>query len=270
MRSIRQIIQDAPELHLKGDDKLVIFSDLHKGDGNIDDRFSLNRNNYLHALRHYWDEGYLYIELGDGDELWKVRDYSLIKNRYPEIMRLRVKFQTTGRFHEFAGNHDLEKLDANWRAENNYFNNDILEGMHLHYGSHPFLLIHGHQADFFDSTIWKVMRWVNYYPDRLLQLLGMADFTKAAKNYAKRNFIERKLIKWARENSATIIAGHTHKPTLSPEEGYINSGSGMHPNGVTCLEFEEGFIRLCLWQESVQDNGDLCIKKSTIKSIKLG
>ena len=269
MRSIDTIIKGASELHLADDGKLVIFSDLHKGDGNADDDFARNRNVYLHALSYYWSEDYIYVELGDGDDIWKARNYSAIKDVYPQIMDLRSKFQSAGRLHEFAGNHDIEKLDANWRAESRYPGTEILEGMHLHYGGHTFLLIHGHQADFFDSSIWKVMRWVNYYPNRLLELLGMASFSWVAKNYTKRNFIERKLIAWAHENNTTIIAGHTHKPTLAPDERYFNSGSGVHPNGVTCLEFEGGSVKLCLWQKSVRSNGDMCIAKRVIKSADL-
>jgi len=269
MRSVNEISQDAPELSFEKGSKFVIFSDLHKGDGNADDGFARNRNIYLHALNHYWSEDYTYIELGDGEDLWKVPNYNVIKDIYPEIMTLRLNFQSAGRLYEFAGNHDLEKLDKNWLKANDYPVTDIHEGMYLHYGSHTFFLIHGHQADFFDSTIWMVMRWVNYYPNRLFQLLGMADFTRAAKDFTKRNFIERKLIKWAQDNNTTIIAGHTHKPALSPSEGYFNSGSGMHPNGVTCLEFSDGSVKLCLWQESVRKNGDIYVKKAVIKSANL-
>jgi hypothetical protein len=51
--------------------KYVFFSDVHRGDDSVSDEFARNQNIYLHALNYYYKEGYVYIEAGDGDELWE-------------------------------------------------------------------------------------------------------------------------------------------------------------------------------------------------------
>ena len=48
--------------------KYIFFSDSHRGNGNISDEFTRNRNIFLHALKYYYNHGYTYVEAGDGDE----------------------------------------------------------------------------------------------------------------------------------------------------------------------------------------------------------
>ena len=59
----------AKRVSFNDNSKLVIFSDCHRGDNSFADDFANNRNIYFHALKHYYNEGYTYCELGDGDEL---------------------------------------------------------------------------------------------------------------------------------------------------------------------------------------------------------
>ena len=49
--------------------KMVFMSDCHRGTGGLADEFQRNENAYLHALSHYYDHGFTYVEVGDGDEL---------------------------------------------------------------------------------------------------------------------------------------------------------------------------------------------------------
>ena len=44
--------------------KFILFSDCHRGDNSFADDFANNRNIYFHALNHYYNEGYSYLELG--------------------------------------------------------------------------------------------------------------------------------------------------------------------------------------------------------------
>jgi len=48
-----------------------LFNDCHRGYGSFIDDFANNRNIYSHALNHYYKNGFDYIELGDGNELWE-------------------------------------------------------------------------------------------------------------------------------------------------------------------------------------------------------
>jgi hypothetical protein len=40
-------------------------------DNSFADDFASNRNVYFHAMTQYYNDGFTYFELGDGDELWK-------------------------------------------------------------------------------------------------------------------------------------------------------------------------------------------------------
>lgn len=52
-----------PILPLGGDNKYVLFSDCHRGNGTHNDNFLKNEHLYLAALRHYYRLDYTYIEL---------------------------------------------------------------------------------------------------------------------------------------------------------------------------------------------------------------
>ena len=70
----------APTLPLDGRSRYVLFSDCHRGTGTSGDNFLKNQHLYFAALQHYLKEGYTYVELGDGDELWENRSFSQIRS----------------------------------------------------------------------------------------------------------------------------------------------------------------------------------------------
>ena len=67
-------------INIDNNSKIVIISDCHRGIGDINDNFYKNRNIYEYALEYYFNKGFTYIELGDGDDMWEVNNYyNLIK-----------------------------------------------------------------------------------------------------------------------------------------------------------------------------------------------
>lgn len=78
--------------------KDIIFSDCHRGVGNASDNFIKNEFIYLAALRYYFFKDFIYLELGDGDELWENRSFEDIKDMHPESFELMSKFFHAGRF----------------------------------------------------------------------------------------------------------------------------------------------------------------------------
>ena len=65
--------------------KYIIFSDIHRGNGSHFDEFSKNQNVFRYALEYYFENGYTYIEAGDGDELWVNPRVADIKNAHFHI-----------------------------------------------------------------------------------------------------------------------------------------------------------------------------------------
>ena len=70
LKRISKVFEGAYEIPLYNDSKIVLMSDCHRGAGDWSDNFLKNQNIYFSALMNYYKEGYTYIELGDGDELW--------------------------------------------------------------------------------------------------------------------------------------------------------------------------------------------------------
>lgn len=260
--------RNAPVLPLYPGSKLVLFSDCHRGVGNSNDNFLKNQHLYLAALRHYYDSGFIYIELGDGDELWENRSLSAIREIHSNVFELLSKFAHQNRLYMLYGNHD-HALSHRFEIPPNgimgveefprhaglilklcgFPNHDSQTG---HRTPHclELYLTHGHQADLLNSTLWKFARFLVRYIWKPMEQIGILDPTSAAKNYQHRQRSEKRLSNWAVKNNCYLICGHTHRPMLgSPETRYFNTGSCVHPHCVTCIEIENGAVSLVKWLE---------------------
>ncbi|MCK7513152.1 MAG: hypothetical protein MZV70_60105 [Desulfobacterales bacterium] len=70
LRKLDRLYDEAPVLHVGADDKLVVFSDLHLGDGGKDDDFAKNARLYVEALDAYYaQQKYILALNGDIEEL---------------------------------------------------------------------------------------------------------------------------------------------------------------------------------------------------------
>jgi hypothetical protein len=74
-----------------GADRMIIFSDLHKGARNDADDFRRCERAYNAALGYYYALGYWLVELGDVEELWEERARTVI-SKYERTLRLSAKF----------------------------------------------------------------------------------------------------------------------------------------------------------------------------------
>lgn len=99
----------AQVLPLCPNSRLVLISDCHRGCGNSNDNFLKNQHLYFYALSYYFDRGYTYVELGDGDELWENRNFSDILEIHGNVFWLFECFHKQNRIYMIYGNHDMEK-----------------------------------------------------------------------------------------------------------------------------------------------------------------
>ncbi len=264
--------RDAPVLPLYPHSKLVLFSDCHRGVGNSNDNFLKNQHLYFAALRHYYDSNFIYIELGDGDELWENRSLAAIREIHSNVFWLLSLFAQENRLHMLYGNHDhalegcrdfphhaglilkicgFPEYDAKTRRR-------IPHCLELY-------LTHGHQADLLNSTLWKFARFLVRYIWKPMEQIGFLDPTSAAKNYRHRQKSEQRLSHWAIRNNCYLITGHTHRPMLgSPETRYFNTGSCVHPRCITCIEIENGAISLVKWFEDTTPERILFVSRAVL------
>lgn len=277
---LNDIFNDSSSITINDKSRIVIMSDCHRGDGNNNDNFLKNSNIFKAALQYYYNENFTYIELGDGDEMWEVKNYEEIIREHIETFKLIKKFYDQKRFIMILGNHDKEK--QNKKIINRYFakyyspttnkveslfeNIKVQESLILKYNNHDIFLIHGHQVDLLNSTFWKISRFLVRYLWQILEYLGIKDPTSAAKNYSVSKRIEKRLEDWSIDKSKILIAGHTHRP-IFPQVGsslYFNDGSCIHPDGITCLEIKDGKISLVKWSFKIRKDNTIYVGRNII------
>jgi len=266
--------------------KLIVMSDMHRGDGSGADDFAQNSLIYRCALEYYLENGFTYIELGDAEELWENDNFDQIYITHTPVYDLLEKFHDPNpektRYIKVWGNHDLYWKDHQDIYQSLFPGMQICEAVIL---NDSILMIHGHQADpmcsgpvaavsqFFVNHIWAD-----------LQRGGVKDPTRAATNPGLSNEVDERLHKWATNNDrgiTAIIAGHTHRAVYEnlslserrcleskikadrvqiknlSDQSYYNTGTCIHPSSITGIEitFEScPRLRLIEWVYSVERN----------------
>jgi UDP-2,3-diacylglucosamine pyrophosphatase LpxH len=282
LKRISQVFQSAEEITFDDSSKFIIMSDCHRGDGSWADDFSRNQNLYFAALTHYYNEKYTYIEIGDGDELWENNKLSDIIHIHSDAFWLLSKFFDADRLYFIYGNHDMVKKDNRFVESNLYQYFDerkktympLFKNIKLHEGlvlrhritNHKILLIHGHQVDILNSTLWRLSRFLVRYLWRPLSTFGVNDPTSTAKNYRRKEAVGEKLAQWVIEEKHMLIAGHTHRP-MFPEVGeppYFNDGSSVHPRCITGIEIVNGYITLVKWAVKTRNDGTMFIGREIL------
>ncbi len=263
--------------------KFIILSDCHRGDNSIADEFAHNQNLVLHALEHYYLNGYTFIENGDGDELWEHKRFNHIRFAHGDIYDLIQKFHDDGRYHMIYGNHNMdfrsqkavkEKLHT-YRDEYTgewvplFENIRVHEALILEYRptGQKLYVTHGHQGDLMNDQLWRVSRfWMRYFW-RYMHIIGFNNPASPAKNMHKRHKIERRYVKWVKDTHHLLIIGHTHRPKFSqPDQAsYFNSGSCVRPRNITGLEIQEGKIALIEWRIWPDEDGRLKVVRRVIR-----
>ena len=253
---LNKAFEKALHLPLTNHSRYVLVSDCHRGTGTSNDNFLKNRSLYFAALRHYYQTGYTYIELGDGDELWENHSMSQITEAHKEVFDLLALFRKQNRLYMLYGNHDmiLQK------------NHERYSGIILENNTSPDVyLTHGHQADVWNSTFWRLTCFLVRHLWKPLERFGALDPTSAAKNYKRKKTTEQRLHTWAKQENHILITGHTHRPVLSESDlHYCNSGSCVHPYGMTCLEIEHKNIRLVKWSLSTKPDMTLYVAREVL------
>jgi len=271
---------NAKKITFDDSSKFILFSDCHRGDNSFADDFSKNRNIYHHALNHYYNNGFSYFELGDGDELWENLNFESILFAHKNVFELLKKYHDSNRLHMIWGNHDMVYRDPNYTKEHlsTYFDpkenkeKPLFDNITYHEAirlihkntQQEIFLTHGHQADWWNYTFWRWGRFLVRILWKPLQIWGIADPTSPAKNYKELIKVEKRIKKWILQNNEIItIIGHTHRPRFS-EPGdipFFNDGSCVHPRSITGIEIENGTISLIKWLIATKGDGTLQIIK---------
>lgn len=263
----------AHPIHFNNQDKFIIFSDQHRGTNDWGDDFAHNQLLFFHALTSYYEDGFTYIENGDGDELSENWLFSNIRRSHSHVFRLMRMFHQDGRLKMIYGNHDAMRQFPGVvrRTLHTYYDDrynlekPLFEGIEVHEGlvlvheesGKEIFITHGHQADYINMYFWWVgMLLLPFWKAIAQKMLGWKDPTSPAQNRWKKNRIEKKMIRWTRAHNQILIAGHTHRSwhPLPGEAPYFNSGSCIHPRAITGIEIQNGTITLVKWWLNTKRN----------------
>jgi len=202
-------------------DKFVILSDQHKGARDGADIFAMAAKNYLAALAYYYENNFLYINLGDSEELWE-NLFVTVKRHNKATFEAEKKFLLKKSFIKVFGNHDL------------YWDNDPLAAISLKkiYGEEltvyegvvlkttinkkplEIYMTHGHQGDLQSDGNWFSKWFVSDIWGPLQAYLHINPNTPANNDQLK-TLHNRMMYQWSskRENML-LITGHTHQPVF--------------------------------------------------------
>lgn len=278
-----RVYREAERISFDENSRFVLMSDCHRGVGNYGDNFLDNSYLMFAALEYYGDRRFTYIELGDGDELWENSKMKTIIQIHSHIFWQLSCFYSRGRFYMLYGNHDRVKEKRRFMkqtCERYYCDSkddmqELFPGMEAREGlvlkeagtGNELFLVHGHQGDLLNDTLWRLARFLVRHVWRKLELWGTHDPTSAAKNYTKKKNTEKRLSAWAEENKVLLVAGHTHRPVL-PKPGesyYLNDGSCVHPRCITALEIQDGDITLVKWCVEAGRTGRLYVGREILE-----
>jgi len=230
--------------------RLVFISDVHRGDGTIFHSLLPNENIYITALKYYYRNKFTYIEVGDGDELWKNKNFNEIAYCYEEVFKVLNKYNKDQRIYMIYGNHDIIKKNKNFKIKQE----KALKKIGVNYGKELLDLISN--IEFYSGINF------NYTPinEKFLSgVCGFKDPTSSAKSKTRRSRVDIELQNWAKDNCKMLLCGHTHNsrfPELS-EPPYFNDGCCVLPYAMTAIEVEEGNISLVKWSVDAKDSGVL-------------
>ncbi|SHH68116.1 metallophosphoesterase [Clostridium intestinale] len=263
--------------------KYIFFSDCHRGENTPYDEFSKNQNIFLFALEYYYNNGYTYVEVGDGDELWEHSNFKHIRLAHDEVYTQLKKFFDEDRLIILYGNHNIQLKYPDFVEKNYYkfyddYNEEEIElfpGITIYEGvvfrhrdtGQEILTVHGHQGDVLNDSFWYFNMLSVRYFWKFLHSIGFINPASPVRNAEKIHKIERIYSHWIKRHKTMIICGHTHRPHFpkAKELPYFNDGSCVRASGIQGIEIENGEIMLIEWRIRTDSEGDLHIKRKVLR-----
>lgn len=282
-KRLTQAYKNAKIEYFDESSKYIFFSDCHRGDATPSDEFAKNQNIYLFALEYYFRNGYTYVELGDGEELWEHSNFKHIRLAHDEVYTLLKKFYDANKLIMLYGNHNICLKYKSFIEKNYYkfyddYNEEEIElfpGLTIHEAvvfkhrntGQEILAIHGHQGDIMNDKLWGLNMLTVRYFWKFFHSIGFINPASPVKNSEQIHKIERIYKHWIKANKIMIICGHTHRPHFpkNNELPYFNDGSCVRASGIQGIEIENGEIKLIEWRIRTNLSGELHIKRKILR-----
>jgi UDP-2,3-diacylglucosamine pyrophosphatase LpxH len=202
--ALAPLAERAPVRRLRKSERVVVFSDLHLGDGGRRDDFLPNAELLAAALRRYYQpRRFILLLNGDVEELQRF-NLADIRRRWTGFYALLEDFARQGRLERLVGNHDAELAVL----RDSYPAPRLLEALRLELGKESLLLFHGHQASYLQTYLLGLAAAVLRY---VANPLGIRNWSVSRSNL-RRFRVERRVYAFARRRRQLVLIGHTHRP----------------------------------------------------------
>lgn len=202
-------------------DRLIMFSDLHRGSRDEADDFIRCEDTYAHALKSYLQENWHLALLGDIEELWENSITEVVRS-YPQILALEDQFAQQSRLLRIWGNHD-----DFWRESfvfRHYFKQlfktvDCRECIVLRcFRDGDFLgevsLMHGHQGSWTSEKFATISRFFVRYGWRYFQKFTGYKLSGPSQSLVLKSETDHAMYHWALKERKILVCGHTHSPVF--------------------------------------------------------
>ena len=206
--NLERLLHTARYVEIDRSCRVVIFSDLHMGDGGRNDEFRHNAGMLRTILEsHYLEQGYSLVLNGDVEELLKF-DYESIVKAWSDFYDLFLRFRKNGFFWKLYGNHDIRLLDL----DDYRLAASLVESLAFQYRGNTLLLYHGHQASAFLNGPCSIFSRALFYILRYLaKPAGIRNYS-VSYDSRKRFAIEKSVYEFSNRAKIISIIGHTHRP----------------------------------------------------------
>lgn len=205
IESTLQALFDSTEpLPLGALHRMVVFSDLHLGDGGPRDDFAPNAEMMHAVLRdHYLAGGFALVLNGDIEELQRFR-WDAIHAQWASLYGLCEDFRAGPGFWKIVGNHDEGLV----RRERAGVDRDLRDALRLSFDGNTLFLFHGHQATIFFERFNDVSGFFLKYVANTLRIRNYPVNIESQKKYRT----EHRVYAFSSTRKIVSVIGHTHRP----------------------------------------------------------
>lgn len=202
LHNLEKLYQNSPRIDITDNDRFVIFSDLHMGNGGMNDDFAKNAQLLDFVLNNYYlKRNYKLILNGDIEELYKFSIKAVAKKWQSIYDTFNNFYKQTG-LYKIIGNHDYL---LRYHKELPY-QFPILDSLVLNYKNSDIFIYHGHQtANLFEQYSMMVHYSIKY----LFRTIGNNSVPMIN---SKKFQTEKIAYEFAKQKNIISILGHTHRP----------------------------------------------------------
>lgn len=193
---------NAEVITLAPEDRILIISDFHMGNGGRRDDLLKNQELLQDVLEKYYLHQSWYLVLnGDIEELQRY-SFSKIRAYWEKLYEIFDAFYQKGRLFKILGNHDEDLV-----LEKQY-PYTLMDTLRIETPVIPVYVFHGHQSSKMYTNYNHFVRASLRY---FFKPLGIRNIS-SGRRPRHRFFVEKNAYDYARNNGIISVIGHTHRP----------------------------------------------------------